>query len=162
MLTAARDFSTAEERAPDLRVWLPGTVKGKGRPRAFVKRGMDGKPFAAMYPDVDTQSYEAQLKFAAEKALKAAGFVRPLDEPLRCRVTAIFIQPSSWSAKKKLITYDHDVKPDADNIMKLVGDSFNRIVWVDDCRVSDWHIRKIYDLNEGLMIEVWRIGGGLL
>ena len=139
---------------PDVSVWLPGIPRGKGRPRSMVMRKRDTcRPFVHVYSDGETVSYEAELKFAAEKAMRGR---RPLDEAMCCRVTALFPWPGSWSEKKKLQITNHTVKPDGDNILKCL-DALKGVVWSDDSRVSEWLIRKIFDDIPGLLIEVWVI-----
>jgi len=139
---------------PDVSVWLPGIPRGKGRPRSMVMRRKDtGRPYVNVYTDEETVSYEAELKFAAEKAMCGR---KPIDQAMRCRVTALFPYLSSWSPKKRLDMVYHFVKPDGDNIMKCC-DAFKGVVWSDDSRVSEWMIRKLYDDFPGLLIEVWII-----
>lgn len=138
---------------PDVSVWLPGIPRGKGRPRSRIQSKRDGGQFVQTYTPAATRSYEAELKFAAEKAMDGW---KPYDEAMCCRVTAIFPWPSSWSEKKKLQVTNHTVKPDGDNILKCL-DALKGVVWSDDSRVSEWLIRKIYDDIPGLLIEVWVI-----
>src|SRR5882672_10368029 len=103
---------------PDVSVWLPGIPRGKGRPRSMVMRRKDtGRPYVNVYTDQETVSYEAELKFAAEKAMRGR---KPIDEAMCCRVMALFPWPASWSDKKKLQIVNHAVKPDGDNILKCL------------------------------------------
>lgn len=146
---------------PDITVWMPGLVRGKGRPRSRIMHKRDGSQFVHTYNPSETRHYEAELKFAAEQAMKKLGAGKLFDEALRVRITAMFAYPSSWSAKKRSNILHHATKPDGDNIMKCVGDAFNKVVWFDDSRVSEWIIRKYYDDTPGLLVEVWRTWEGL-
>jgi Holliday junction resolvase RusA-like endonuclease len=152
-----------ETAPPDLEIWLPGDVHGKGRPRTRIMKTRDGRQFAHHYTDAQTRSYEAQLKYAAEQAMDGR---RQIDEAMRCRVTAIFAIPASFSKQKRALALDgslrHIVKPDGDNLLKCVGDGLNKVVWTDDCRVAEWAIRKFFGLQPGLFIEIWCMGGSML
>lgn len=150
-------------RQPDVIVWLPGFVRGKGRPRTRVITTKTGQSFAHHYTDAETRSYEGQLRFAAEEEMDG----RPaIDEMMRCRVTAIFQPPASLLKRKQAHIAQggyirQAVKPDGDNIMKCL-DAFKGVVWTDDSRVAEWLIRKYYGLRPGLLVEVWCLGDDLI
>lgn len=135
-------------------IYLPGPVRGKGRHRSRIAKARDGRTFVKNYPDPETESYEAQLKFYAERAMDG----RPLlDGPVLVKIVAVFAVPASWSKRKRAAALDGvirpTVKPDGDNIMKTI-DSLNGIVWRDDAQVVTWTGRKVYGDRPGLCIEV--------
>lgn len=45
-------------------------------------------------------------------------------------------------------------KPDLDNLVKLLKDSLNNVVWLDDSQVVDMIASKRYGPSEGLQIEI--------
>lgn len=131
---------------------VPGKPVGKGRPR-FTKQGRT-------YTPGKTKSYEAEIKFFAERAMQGNP---PLDGPLEVFIEAKFAKPKSWSKKKKTATYYHTSKPDADNIAKVM-DALDGLVWVDDKQVAKMHITKIYSDNgsEHLKVEIHNLEGEYL
>jgi Holliday junction resolvase RusA-like endonuclease len=160
----------AVKRAPDIVVTLNGHPRGKGRPRSRIATGKAGQQFVSVYTDKETRTYEAMLRYAAERAM-AVGIPQgtpraPLDCALRVRVTAVFLPPASWSGKKRREALAGIVrptgKPDGDNLLKCVGDALNGVVWRDDSLVVEWVIRKFYGERPMLVIETWRHSSLLL
>jgi Holliday junction resolvase RusA-like endonuclease len=67
--------------------------------------------------------------------------------------------PDSWSGVKKE-RHDgamHTSKPDIDNLIKGLFDSFNKIVWKDDNQVYEVHSIKKYSFNPGIGVEIWEL-----
>jgi Holliday junction resolvase RusA-like endonuclease len=132
---------------------VPGTPKGKGRPR-FARRGN----FVKTYTDAKTASYEDQIRFYA---LQAMGSSDPLDGPV-----AVFIYircpiPPSYSKKRSKACLDQDErptkKPDWDNCAKSICDAMNGVVIKDDSQIVDAYVTKVYADDAGvdvLVIEV--------
>lgn len=109
---------------------LPGTPRAKGRPR-----------FAGMraYTDANTR--------AAEQSILAAYLVQvgpraPHIGPVEVEVLAVFTPPESWPKWKRELAlagnWPHLVKPDLDNLVKLL-DGLNGRAWVDDSQIL--HVR---------------------
>ena len=69
--------------------------------------------------------------------------------PLRLNVTFYMPIPVSYSPKKRLETVGkpHMFKPDTSNLLKWIEDIATKIVYYDDCLISDVHATKVYDLN---------------
>ena len=53
------------------------------------------------------------------------------------------------------------IKPDFDNIAKLVGDALNGLVWTDDKLIVEARVRKIYGLQPKIVLTVWPNKGNL-
>ena len=68
----------------------------------------------------------------------------PLNGPVKLTVEAIYLQPTSWSETKAAATYWKTSTPDLSNILKLLEDSLNAIVWRDDAQVARVSIEKRY------------------
>ena len=119
---------------------IPGPVRGKGRPR-FVRQGN----FARAYTPAETVSYENLVKIAAADAMAGMPPSTAAHEIVVCVYT---VPPKSWSKKKRLAALEATIKPtskpDNDNILKIICDACNGIVWRDDAQVSDCIIRKRY------------------
>jgi Holliday junction resolvase RusA-like endonuclease len=147
------------DRAPDLIISIPGPFRGKGRHRTRVHHS-GGRIFARQHADPATAQYEGILRHFGHQAMKAAGIFTPFECPCWARVTATWTPPASWSGKKRQRAIagevEHVVKPDGDNIGKIIGDGFNKIIWADDSQVSRWEILKQYGEAEGLHVEIWR------
>jgi Holliday junction resolvase RusA-like endonuclease len=103
-----------------------------------------------------TVACEATVKHFASEAMKG----KPLFEgPLWLSVTVWVLHPQSWSKKRKASAVYVTGKPDCDNVLKLIGDALNGIVWVDDAQLADAHIvRKFTTEAERVEIELGRCG----
>lgn len=144
------------KREPDVLVYLPGAPRGKGRPRSRIVTKPGGNQFVSVYTDAETRSYEAMLRYAAEKAMQGRP---PFDCALNVRVVACMAVPDSWSAKQKHLALEGarrpTGRPDADNLIKSIVDAGNKIVWVDDARIVKLVVEKYYHERPGLQMEVW-------
>ena len=136
------------ERAPVIRISVPGAPVGKGRPR-FVR--VTGRT----YTPAKTANYEAILAAAGGMVRMAIG-EPPYDGPLQVRITAFMPVPASWSRKKQAAALEGAIrpgKPDLDNIMKMM-DALNGIVWRDDAQIAEARLSKLYASEPRLEIEV--------
>lgn len=136
--------------APSVLIELPGTIRGKGRPRFARATGR-------AYTPAQTVNYEAALKMVAVEAM--AG--KPLFEgAVELMVVATFDVAASWSKKRRLRALLGEErptkKPDADNIIKLT-DALNGIVWKDDAQVAELRFKKQYGDRPGLVLRVTAI-----
>lgn len=128
-----------------IRFIVPGIPQGKGRPR-ITSRG--GSPRA--YTPQKTVAYEGLIALAAQEAASGA---KPLSGPVAVDIVAWFPIPASWSKKRQAEAYHHTSKPDADNIVKAVGDGLNGVLWNDDSQVALCSIVKRYGIP-GLAVTV--------
>ena len=80
---------------------------------------------------------------------------------LDLRITAYYSIPKSASNKKKKAMESGEIrptkKPDADNVLKVVADSLNKIAYYDDSQIVDTHIRKFYSSNPRLEVSIKNI-----
>lgn len=116
---------------------IPVRPVGKARPRV-TKSGH------AYTPD-KTQLAEDNIKIYL-RAHNAHRF----DGPLEVALKFSFKKPKSAPADRTFPS----VKPDIDNLVKLVLDSSNGILWNDDAQVVDLHVYKRYSLHDFITIEV--------
>lgn len=155
-LKAAFTSTPTSRRMPDVVIELPGIPQGKGRHRTRVVKTKDGRVFASQYPDPETQSYEAMLRFAGEQAMKSRP---PLQGALVVVVWAEMPIPGSWSDRKKREARDGimrpEVKPDWDNYGKVL-DALNGIVWRDDSQICSGTVEKFYSDTPRYHAEVWK------
>lgn len=131
-------------------VRVPGQPVGKGRPR-FSSRGGAVRAFTP----AKTVSYENLIAIKGEEAMDGKSLV---EGPVQITVFATFQIPKSWSKKRRTAAGSnfeyHTSKPDADNILKAVGDALNGIVWKDDSQIAWLSASKVYGETPGLIIHV--------
>lgn len=130
-----------------------GEPVGKGRPR-FKRIGN----FVQTYTPKETVNYETLIK---NEYFLQSGKTFEDNIPLWLKVYAYYKIPKSFSKKKVNQCVDNIlkpcVKPDCDNILKIVMDSLNKVAYADDkqiCRVS---FSKRYSMNPRIEIEVKEI-----
>lgn len=145
---------------PLVSILLPGAPRGKGRPRFRVVKPRGKPEFVHVYTDAETLAYEAALAAVGREAMAAASLVSdPFDGPLTVFVEAFMPIPESWSLKKKAAAAAGDIsptsKPDGDNIFKIVGDSLNKICWLDDSQIIMSQVLKQYSDFPRLRVSVW-------
>lgn len=85
----------------------------------------------------------------------------PIDGPVGVTVHFNMPIPPSWSKKKQreAVGMLHTKKPDIDNLIKGLFDATNGLVWVDDNRVANMTVTKVYSEDPGIEIIVEKIGG---
>lgn len=129
---------------------VPGAVVGKGRPK-FARVGAHVRT----YTPAGTTSYENLIKHAA-----AAAMVRRtlLSCPCKLAIVAHVDVPTSWPAWKRDAALEGlvmpTVKPDFDNLIKIVADALNKVVWTDDTVVVREEYGKDYAPNPGLLVSI--------
>lgn len=100
-----------------------------GDPVPFARAGANG---AQRFTPKRQRDFMALASLAAHQAM--AGRV-PLDGPVELCVEAIYLAPKGWSRKKRAAALYKTSRPDLSNIEKLVEDSLNGIVFIDDSQV---------------------------
>lgn len=101
-------------------------------------------------------SYKEQIQWEVKKQLRTNEIITgPID------VKMIFFMPipKSWSKKKKdqAVGEFHTKKPDADNLVKGVFDSLNKLVWKDDNQVCKILAKKIYATEPRIHLDIKEI-----
>jgi len=133
--------------ARDLRFVIPGRVGGKGRPRATIRAG-----HAAVYTPAKTASMEQMVRGFGAAAMAGA----PLfDGALHLSVVVSLERPVSWSKRKRAENPLPTGKPDLDNVVKLIGDSLNGIIWRDDSQIASLHIARRFVESGGESVEIF-------
>lgn len=132
-------------------IFIPGTPRGKGRPR-FTRYG---KP----YTDTETRKYEDTIA----EAYRTQGAELIADAPVQVMVEVFFKIPERTS-KKRTFEMLRDLilpakKPDLDNVIKAVLDALNGVAYRDDSQVCWLFARKVYGSNEGVRIAVEEMEG---
>ena len=132
-----------------IRFFVPGKVRGKGRPR-FTVRGK----YARAYTEKKTADYEMAVK---RWGLAALAERAPLEGPIKLQMVAILEPPKSVSKTKRLQMLADDirptVKPDLDNVMKMI-DALNGVCFRDDSQIVSAELEKRYGENAGLYVTI--------
>ena len=118
---------------------VEGTIKGKARPRVFGKH--------AITP-ADTVNYENWVRIC----YKEQGG-RYSEKPIKADIYVYYSVPKSYSKTKKDKCYKNLIaptkKPDADNIAKIILDSWNGIAYKDDTQICDLRVIKRFISEDG-------------
>lgn len=130
---------------------VPGDPRGKERPR--VPR--QGKA----YTPQKTKNYEESVRWCYRSV--AHGYMFPDNAMLDVKILAYYPIPKSVSKKKRNLMLKHiirpTVKPDYDNIGKIVCDALNKIAFRDDSSVVDGLVRKFYSENPRVVVSITEI-----
>ena len=114
---------------------IPGKPQGKARPR--VRR--DGHT----YTPTQTAQYEEFVRFC----WRCAGAVK-LDGAISALILARYPVPKRDSKKTQNAKICGEIpctiKPDCDNIAKIVLDALNGLAYDDDSQVTELEVHKLY------------------
>ncbi len=127
---------------------VPGKPMGKQRPRFNRATGR-------AYTPGNTANYENLIRLAFTE--KYPDHI-PTDEPVVLNLCAVYPIPDSWTKKKKIQAANGEVhpgKPDIDNILKVVQDAGNNVIWSDDAQIFKLRdIEKRYGDRPGLTVLI--------
>lgn len=124
--------------AETIHINFDGRLIGKGRPRFGMGR---------VYTPAKTLAAETSLGLEAKTMMRQRK-LQPLIGPV-----ALTVQTFQVRAKSRKDAHPTG-KPDADNILKLVGDSLNKIVWVDDSQIVEISYTRFYGPKDRVFIRV--------
>lgn len=134
---------------------IPGEPKGKGRPR-FARSGGRVRTYT---PD-STAAYEDKVRYSYHKQCRNYNFGS--DAILSVHIIAKYPIPKSISQKKRGMMLAHRlrpaIKPDADNVIKIVCDALNGIAYGDDKQIVDTHFHKIYSAEPCVKVVICNAG----
>lgn len=126
-----------------------GKIQAKQRPR------FNGK-FA--YTPKETVSYENWIKTCY---LQKYANEKPIDTAVKVIINAFFEIPKSTSKKKKVQMMENEIlptiKPDTDNIAKIVLDALNGLAFDDDKQVVDLQVKKWYNEEPSVTVYISEI-----
>lgn len=135
-----------------MRIEVYGQPQGKQRARVCMRGS-----FAKAYTPETTASYENLINLSYIQALNGAP--SPYwDKPVRIRIQAIYQIPKSFSKKRTAAALDGlirpQVKPDIDNVVKIVCDALNKIAYKDDTQVVEIAACKLYGVEPMVRIDI--------
>lgn len=119
---------------------IPGRVRGKGRPRATAM-SVKGKTYVRTYTDAKTVSAEGLVRHFASQAMYG---LKPFEGAIHLDVVIFQHTPKSWSKKRTAGAKWITGKPDCDNVLKLLADSMNRLVYLDDAQIAKVSVSREY------------------
>lgn len=119
---------------------VPGKPMGKQRPKA-TSRGR----YTKVYTPKETISYENLVIAMFRQTYPNA---KPLEGEVRGFIRAFYPIPLSTSKKRKQAMLEGvirpQIKPDLDNIEKIIYDALNGIAYTDDSHITAMTISKYY------------------
>ncbi len=128
---------------------VPGKPRGKAR---VWTDGRSGRKFV----DKKTRDYMEQIVWCLKQVQR--GYVSPTSRPTNIQVDAVFPVPVSWPQWKRVAALAGDiaptVKPDDDNIAKIVRDALNGVLFKDDQQVISSTDQKRYGETPHIRITV--------
>lgn len=133
---------------------IPGNPHGKERPQFSARN-------RRMYTPTKTINYEELTKVLYKQAYGTQMF--PKGVPLDLRIYSYHPIPESDSltirAKKLAGIIRPTIKPDFDNVVKIVADALNKIAYYDDSQIVDSITRKFYSDNPRVEVLIQITGG---
>ncbi|MBS7811192.1 RusA family crossover junction endodeoxyribonuclease [Roseococcus pinisoli] len=145
----AREIDGLAGKGPPIVITVPGEIRGKGRPR-FSARG--GRPRA--YTDTKTATAENWVKCCALEVAPPA----PLAGALALAVEVVVRVPASWPKGMRALALSGLLrptsKPDLDNVIKLIADALNGVIWEDDKQIVEVRARKSFGDAPRAVLEV--------
>ena len=127
---------------------VPGTIKGKGRPRVNSYTGM-------IYTPTTTKDYECLVE---QYFLLKYPKYKTLEGRLAVNIIATFNIPKSTkkSDREKMIQNEisPNKKPDIDNIVKIILDAMNKFAFKDDTQITKLSVEKMYGEEEKVIINI--------
>lgn len=135
-----------------MQIEVYGQPQGKQRARVCVRGN-----FARAYTPEKTASYESLINLSYIQALKGAP--SPFwDKPVKINIRAIYQIPKSFSKKRTAEALGGQirpqVKPDIDNVVKVVCDALNKVAYKDDTQVIKITASKWYGVEPKLIIDI--------
>lgn len=127
---------------------VPGTIKGKGRPRVNSYTGM-------VYTPTTTKDYE----YLVEQyfLLKYPKF-KTFEGRLHVNILATFKIPKSTKKCEVEKMLKNEIsptkKPDIDNIVKIILDAMNKFAFKDDTQITKLSVEKRYGEEEKIQIQI--------
>lgn len=126
---------------------IPGKVIGKGRPHFVKKTGVAITP-------TQTRSYESLIRDVALPLMQGG---KPWEGCVVVNIEAIYKIPKSYSKKDREDCLNQRIppkKPDVDNVVKIVLDALNRVVYLDDTQVTLCVVAKWWGTEDVLRVNM--------
>ena len=133
---------------------IPGKPMGKQRPR-ILKTGI-------AYTPKQTVNYETFVKMLYLE--KYAG-VKPFEGPVAVEIVALYQIPRSANKRRKEAmrrgAIKPTVRPDVDNILKIVTDALNGVAYLDDKQIIECSVNKCYAEAPAVLVTISELNAGV-
>ena len=122
---------------------IPGRAVPQARPR-FARHG--GR--VVTYEPKQCAYYKELVQYCAVHQCGLTYDNTLYAGPVEIIVTERREPPSRWSKAKRLLAFAGEimpiVKPDTDNILKIIKDALTGLMWIDDAQVVSDKVAKVY------------------
>ena len=130
---------------------VKGKIRGKARPRFSRATGR-------AYTTKDDKIYEQMVR----DAYKGSESFIDSNAPLMAEIEVFHKVPKSYSKKKRELCLlgglYPTVKPDCDNIAKVILDSGNKVLYKDDSQIVQLLVVKRYAEEDYVKVRIKEIG----
>ena len=111
------------------------------------------------YTPEKTRSYEEAVRLAFRTGNPGATLLKG---PVRMEILAFYPVPKSApkALREKMRTNEVQptLKPDWDNIGKIISDALNDVAWHDDTQVVEAHVKKCYGITPMVCVRIEPVG----
>ena len=132
-----------------MQLTIPGEPQGKQRHKWSP---------GGTYSPKKTVNYETYIKELF--AVKYPDFV-PVEGALELELTALLTIPASISNKRKAMMKSNEIRPakrpDVDNLVKIVMDALEKLVYKNDSQIVDESTHKFFSIRPRLEIRIYEI-----
>jgi len=132
-----------------------GKPEGKARPR-MTRSGH-------AYTPENTRAYEEAVRLAYRQNC-AGELPYEVGVPLRVSILAFYAVPKSANKRTRERMKNNELsptmKPDWDNVGKIVCDALNGLAWHDDAQIVDARVEKRYGLTPMVCVKIEPIEEG--
>lgn len=121
---------------------VPGKPKGKDRPRFFNGHAYTPKE-TKDYEKLVSSNYRLNRKMEGELTVRILMYFKPPKSTPKYKLSDMlkgYIRPR--------------IKPDIDNVIKIILDGLNGKAWDDDKQVVEIFAAKFYDENERVEVTI--------
>lgn len=141
---------------PVIDLTIPGEARGLARPRITTRCGHPRN-----VDDPKNINEKGRLQVFIRDEMQRLGIVGPVAaSPLgfTLSVGVFYHCPQSMSKRTREAALKGAMrvtrKPDCDNLLKMIGDAWNGILWADDAQITTMHIYKQYAERDYMRVVV--------
>jgi Holliday junction resolvase RusA-like endonuclease len=118
--------------------WIEFTIPGEIVP--WARAGAMGK---RRFTPKKQSDYMGTIRLFGSHSMAARPVIRA---PMELDVLAVYAMPASWPKKRQRdpLSVWKTSAPDGDNLVKIVKDSLNMVVWYDDAQIARMTVTKRY------------------
>lgn len=129
---------------------VSGKPQGKARPRFVVKNGL-----ARVYTPKATADYEAAIAWAYRQKYGDSFGGAPVGMIITATMPIPQSAPHAEKSRMQTGWLRPTVKPDWDNIGKIVADALNGVAYDDDKQIVEASIQKFYGVEPKLTVVLY-------